>query len=198
MFTKKIFLLISLFTSLAMVTAVGSAEDVVESSAGSIISEPRAPATEGEFKPHLGFLLGLSNPEGAYSSGAEIGITMGYQFYIPYSLGFELSSVGNEASSDSAELRRTKVLAQLAYNFAGNIPVLSKSYVGFAMGPMLESFRGDDDVVWGVMPIVGFDIPLGGGNTENDFTLGGNARYLISSSGLPNVFSTNVAAKYWF
>lgn len=190
--------ILSLLTSLTLLSAVGGAQETADRAAGSIISEPRALATEGELKPHLGFLLGLSNPEGAYSSAAEIGITMGYQFYIPYSLGFELSSAGNEASSDSAVLRRTKVLAQLAYNFAGNIPVLSKSYVGLGMGPMLESFRGDDEVVWGVMPVIGFDIPLGVGKTENSFSLGGNVRYLISSSGLPNVFSTNVAAKYWF
>lgn len=190
--------ILSLLTSLTLLSAVGAAQETGGPAAGSIISEPRALATESELKPHLGFLLGLSNPEGAYSSGAEIGLTIGYQFYIPYSLGFELSTVGNETSSDSAELRRTKVIAQLNYNFAGNIPVISKSYVGLGMGPMLESFRGDDEVVWGVMPIIGFDIPLGGGKTENNFSLGGNARYLISSSGLPNVFSTNVAAKYWF
>lgn len=190
--------ILSLFASITLMSAVGEAKEAADPAAGSIIAEPRALEQESELKPHLGFLLGLSNPEGAYSSGTELGVTVGYQFYIPYSLGFELSTVGNEASSDSAELRRTKVLAQLAYNFAGNIPVISKSYVGLGMGPMLESFRGNDDVVLGVMPIIGFDIPIGGGKTENSFSLGANARYLISSSGLPNVFSTNVAAKYWF
>ena len=188
---------LTLMTSLTLLSIVGKAHAVADPAVGSIISEPRAVASDSELKPHLGMLLGLSNPEGAYSSGTELGVTLGYQFYIPYSMGFELSTVGNEASTDSAELRRTKVLAQLTYNFAGNIPVISKSYVGLGMGPMLESFRGDDDVVWGVMPVVGFDIPLGRGKMEN-FSLGGNARYLVSSSGLPNVFSTNVAAKYWF
>jgi hypothetical protein len=193
-----LFKILSLLMSLTLLSTVGKAQDVVDPAVGSIIAKPRALESESELKPHLGLLLGLSNPEGAYSSGAELGLTMGYQFYIPYSLGFELSTVGNEASSDSAELRRTKALAQLTYNFAGNIPVISKSYVGLGMGPMLESFRGDDDFVWGVMPVVGFDIPLMSGKIENVFSLGANARYLISSSGLPNVFSTNVAAKYWF
>lgn len=195
---KKISQILTVLIPIGLFAFDCFAQKIDESSAGTIIAEPRPLASESELKPHLGFLMGLSNPEGSYSTGAELGLTLGYQFYIPYSLGFEISTNGNDASSDSAELRRTKMLAQLSYNFAGDIPVISKSYIGLGMGPMLESFRGDDEVVWGVMPIIGFDIPLNGGKTENNFSLGGNARYLISSSGLPNVFSTNIAAKYWF
>ena len=195
---KYIIRALAIISSITTISMAAIAQEEANPAAGSIIAEPRALETESELKPHLGFMLGLSNPEGSYSTGAEIGLTLGYQFYIPYSLVFELSTNGNDASGDSAELRRTKAIAQFSYNFAGNIPVISKSYVGLGVGPMIESLRGDDDVVLGVMPVIGFDIPLGGGKTENNFTLGGNARYLISSSGLPNVFSTNVAAKYWF
>ncbi len=189
--------LIGLFLSCSLLSFVAVADDT-DYSAGSVISEPRAVGADSELKPHFGLLLGLSNPEGSYSSGAEYGLSVGYQFYIPYSLVFELSTTGNDAASDSADLRRTKAIAQLSYNFAGNIPVISHSYVGLGIGPMLESFRDDDEVVLGVMPVIGFDIPIGSEKSGKHFSLGGNARYLVSSSGLPNVFSTNVAAKYWF
>jgi hypothetical protein len=196
---KKHFLKVpSVLTALMLFSLPGGAQEAVNQDVGSIIAEPRALAAESELKPHMGFLLGLSSAEGSYSTGTEIGLTLGYQFYIPYSLGFELSTNGNDASSDSAELRRTKILAQFSYNFAGNIPVISRSYVGLGIGPMIESLRGNDDVVLGVMPTIGFDIPIGGNSYEKYFSLGGNMRYLISSSGLENVFSTNVAAKYWF
>jgi hypothetical protein len=188
---------ISALATVSLLASVSAAQ-VNGEKPTSLIAEPRALEDENELKPHLGFILGVSNPEGSYSSGSEIGLSIGYQFYIPYSLVFELSTNGNEAGGDNAELRRTKAVAQLSYNFAGNIPVLSKSYVGLGIGPMVESLRGDDNLELAVMPIVGFDIPLGGRPADNNFSLGANARYLVSSSGLPNVFSANFAAKYWF
>lgn len=171
----------------------------IENAIDNAIVETRPVITESELKPHVGLLTGLATPEGSYRSGAEYGVTLGYQPYIPFGVGLELSTSQSNPSEgpDSLELQRTKILAQGAYNFGGNIPVLSKSYIGIAVGPMLETINNDDNWVIGTMPTAGFDIPF---TLEDgkDLSLGLNARYLVSSSGAPNTFSLNAMAKYWF
>lgn len=164
----------------------------------AIIAEPRPIETKSEYKPHLGALTGIDTPEGNYQSSAEYGMTIGYQPYIPFSIGAEFShSKNNVSSGDSAaDLDRTKLLMNVAYNFGGHIPVISKSYVALAVGPMLESTNSSDSVVIGTMPNAGFDMPFN--IKDNSVSLGLNARYLISSSGASNTFSLNAMAKYWF
>lgn len=166
----------------------------------SVLVEQRPVEAKSEYKPHVGLLAGLATPEGNYQSSAEYGITLGYQPYIPFGLGIELSSARSDVDggSDAFDLQRTKLLVQATYNFGGNVPIIKQSYVGLAAGPMLESIGGsDDNLELGVMPTLGFDYPFALDNGK-DVSAGLNARYLVSSSGQPNTFSLNAMAKYWF
>lgn len=175
--------------------AIESVDNVVDNA----LVETRPVTTQSELKPHVGLLTGLATPEGSYRSGAEYGVTVGYQPYIPFGVGLEVSTSQSNPSEgpDSRELTRTKVLVQGTYNFGGDIPVLSKTYIGIAAGPMLESVNGDDTWVLGTMPTAGFDIPFQLKDGK-DLSLGLNTRYLVSSSGASNTFSLNAMAKYWF
>jgi hypothetical protein len=188
-----------LISTLVSINFISPTAYAVESAMDNAIVETRPVTTESEFKPHVGLLTGLATPEGSYRSGTEYGVTLGYQPYIPFGVGIELSTSQSNPSEgpDSRELQRTKVLAQATYNFGGNIPVLSKTYIGLAAGPMLETINNDDNWVIGTMPTAGFDIPFTLQNGK-DLSVGLNARYLVSSSGAPNTFSLNAMAKYWF
>lgn len=165
----------------------------------SVLVEQRPVEVKSEYKPHVGLLAGLATPEGNYQSSTEYGITLGYQPYIPFGLGLELSSARSDVDggSDAFDLQRTKLLVQGTYNFGGNMPIINKSYVGVSVGPMIESVADDDNLELGVMPTVGFDYPFALDNGR-DISAGLNARYLVSSSGQPNTFSINAMAKYWF
>lgn len=198
---KKNFLtkISQILTSTALVsiplTSVAAQQN---SGLNTIIAEPRPVEVKSEYKPHLGALTGIATPEGNYQSSAEYGMTIGYQPYIPFSIGAELSHSKNNVSSgnSASDLDRTKLLVNAAYNFGGHIPVISKSYIALAFGPMLESTESSDSIVIGTMPNVGFDMPFT--IKDNSVSLGLNARYLISSSSAPNTFSLNAMAKYWF
>ncbi len=162
-----------------------------------LVQKARPVAEKSEYKPHIGINLGLANAEGSYDSGAELGLSVGYQFYIPWAVNAELSTAKNDSRDNDGKLRRTKLMAITTYNFSGDIPVLSQSYIGLGMGAMLENRNGSDALTLGTMPIVGFDIPLRT-NRSDYATMGFNVRYLLSSSGEPNVFTANFATKYWF
>lgn len=175
------------------------AEAAMDDDINKITVDQRPIESQSEFKPHIGLLTGLANPEGGYRSSAEYGVTIGYQPYIPFGLGLELSSTYSNVSDgpEQFDLQRTKLLVQGTYNFGGSVPIINKSYVGIAMGPMLESINSDDSWVIGTMPTVGFDYPFALQNGKS-ISAGLNARYLISSSSQPNTFSVNAMAKYWF
>jgi hypothetical protein len=79
----------------------------------------------------------------------------------------------------------------------GPIPVVKDSYFGLAAGPMLESIGSQDNLYVGLMPNIGFDIPFERKASEY-MSAGFAARYLISSSGNPDVLSLNGTLKYWF
>lgn len=192
-------LLISL-TLLWNVAAVHAAmEDTTEArESQKLVQKARPVREDSEYKPHIGLNLGLANAEGNYKSGAEIGVSAGYQYYIPWSVNVELSTAGNNYDGvGGSDFRRTKFIASVSYNFSGDIPILSQSYIGLGMGPMLENRNSSDDLAWGTMPVIGFDIPIR--TQRSDYaTLGFNVRYLVSSSGESNVFTANFATKYWF
>jgi len=197
---QQMFNKVSLFTisTLLITTPSFSFANTEGAQLSSIIAQQRPIENRSEYKPHIGVLTGIATPEGNYQSSAEYGVTMGYQPYIPFSIGAEFSHSKNNVSSgsDVADLDRTKLLINGAYNFGGTIPVISKSYIGLAVGPMLESTNSTDRIVVGTMPNAGFDIPFK--IKDNSLSLGLNARYLISSSGASNTFSMNAMAKYWF
>lgn len=196
---RKIFFFTFLFITLAIIAAMIPMIAHAQDRDNAVLVKPRAVADNAEYKPHAGLLAGYADPEGSYRSGAEYGITVGYQPYIPFGLGLELSTTQNDVTTGPTEFdfRRTKLLVQGTYNFGGAIPVISHSYIGLAIGPMLESTTGSDELVFGTMPTLGFDYPIATNNGK-DITLGLNARYLISSSGVPDAFGLNAMAKYWF
>lgn len=197
---NNIYFIVLLVISLAfLVYLVPFRAEAADEDINKITVKPKPVEFQSEFKPHVGLLTGLANPEGNYRSSAEYGITVGYQPYIPFGLGLELSSTYSNVSSgpEQYDLQRTKLLVQGTYNFGGSVPIINKSYVGVAVGPMLESVNSDDSWVIGTMPTVGFDYPFALNNGK-DISAGLNARYLVSSSGEPNTFSVNAMAKYWF
>ena len=186
---------VATLSSLVLLTATAQAE--TERTTTSTF--PKAGVMEEAYKPHVGLLAGITNGEGTLGSGAEYGIDAGYQPYVPFGVGMEISSatVDRDQGIIDDQLVRTKLLIKGTYNFGGTIPVVRDSYVGLASGALLESIANSDRVYLGVMPLLGFDIPLQ--DKPSEFMSAGlNARYLISSSGEPNSFSVNGVLKYWF
>lgn len=159
--------------------------------------EMRPIANETELKPHIALLAGPSIPEGSYNTGAEYGIDVGFQPYVPFGLGLELTSATYDADGASDDYTRTKLMAKGTYNLAGMLPVLRYSYLGLGVGPMYESTNDATTLYMGLMPNLGFDIPLTTAPSEY-LSLGANARYLITNSGGPDVFALNGVMKYWF
>ncbi len=148
-------------------------------------------------KPHVGVLLGVTSPEGAYQNSAEVGLNFGFEAALPFSLGLELSNAKNQTRNEFDKLQRTKLLVTGAYNFSESIPLLSTTYIGAGIGPSLESTTNDDELAWIFMPYAGFDVPfLLKSNAM--WSAGLNARYLISSTGQPNSTSLLFVTKYWF
>lgn len=161
--------------------------------------DPTEVTSRDDWKPHVGLIAGFANPEGRFQAAAEYGLDIGFQPYIPFGLGVELSTSSNERKEGpiTEDLTRTKVLARGTYNFGGGIPVISDSYFGLGVGPIFESRAGSDEVHLGLSPIVGFDIPLR--KRARDFmSLGANAKYLISSGGGPDTLTVAGMLKYWF
>lgn len=149
-------------------------------------------------KPHMGLLAGFTNPDQDYDAAAEYGVDVGYQPYVPFGLGAELSSATTELD-DGADLMRTKLLIKGSYNFGGTVPVIRDSYLGIGVGPMLETYGSSSEVAAGFLPYAGFDVPLVARGQAHDYlSLGVMARYLATTSGGPDAFSVNGALKYWF
>lgn len=146
-------------------------------------------------KPHMGLLAGVVDPE-SYDAAAEYGVDVGYQPYVPFGLGLEVTSSTNSIDNQ-ADMTRTKFMVKGSYNFGGSTPVIRESYVGLGAGPMLESFGSDTDVAVGFMPYAGFDVPLQK-KSQDYMSLGLVARYLTTTSGGPDSFALNGALKYWF
>lgn len=171
------------------------AQDTGESQ--TTFPKPAPVTTDAAYQPHVGIIAGHSMPEGSYRSNVEYGIDVGYQPYIPFGLGLEVSQATYEGDGPNPEVIRTKALVKASYNMGGNTVIIKDSYVGLGVGPMIERADADTNVYVGFMPNLGFDIPIGN-QVENKFSLGGNARYLVSSSDTPDVFSLNGVAKFWF
>jgi hypothetical protein len=159
--------------------------------------EPHRVTEQSVYTPHVGVIAGYSAPEGSYQSNVEYGLDFGFQPYVPFSLGAEVTQAQYDADGDGNDLLRTKALLKGAYNFGGNIPVIRESYVGLGVGPMIERAGGSDVTYMGLMPNLGFDIHLKNTMLEA-ISLGANARYLISNSDAPDVFALNGLVKYWF
>ncbi len=154
------------------------------------LPEPQRVEDKSMYKIHMGLTAGMTNPNGDAESSAEYGINVGFQPYIPFGLGAEVTT----SELDDSDIQRTNVLARATYNFGGDIPVLRSSYVGILTGPMFQSEDGDTE--FSVGPTAGFDIPLQ--EKSSDFlSLGLTAKYLYTTD-VQDSFSAGLALKYWY
>lgn len=165
----------------------------------SALSEPREIMTRGEAKPHIGFRAGLADVDQRYETATNYGIEIGFQPYIPFgvSVGLSQFSTDRAAIAGTDGLTRTQLLAQGTYNFAGENNFVRYTYLGLALGPVLDRAGGRDAMNLAWSPVAGFDIPIN--NAERDyFTLGAVANYLFVGGGRPSTLALNGAVKYWF
>lgn len=158
---------------------------------------PKPTETRGvsEQKPHVGIMLGFTGQQANYGSSAEYGIDIGFQPYIPFGAGIELSGSNTDRTRNGRmeRLTRTNLLAKGTYNFGGSSDIIRNSYVGLGLGPIFDS----TDTHFGIAPMAGFDIPFR--NKPRQFlSLGLYAKYLFVSGVSPNAFSMNGVLKYWF
>lgn len=154
------------------------------------LPEPGAVTDKSMYKIHMGLTAGMSNPNGDVDSSPEYGINVGFQPYIPFGLGAEVTTT----EMDNSQLQRTNLLARGTYNFGGDIPVLKSTYVGVLTGPMFQNENQDTE--WSVGPTAGFDIPLQD-KTSDFLSLGLAAKYLYTTN-VQDSFSAGVALKYWY
>lgn len=159
--------------------------------------EVRQVQNQDEFKPHVGVLGGVSNPEGSFSTGAEYAIEAGMQPIIPFGLALEINQALYDSDGASDDFKRTSFLIKGSYNFGGDVVVLKNSYVGLATGLLVEDAGPSTTTYGGLMPNIGFDIPTFKIDQEW-VTLGANARYMLTASDAPDVFALNGVVKYWF
>lgn len=162
-------LIISLFSAVAFA-------EIKES---STFPNLRSTTSRAESQPHAGFHVGYNDPNEGDNT-RELGLDVGYQPYIPFGLGFEITN------TDS----RSIVLGKISYNFGGEIPIIHNSFVGMA--------AGQDESTFVIGPLVGFDIPIASKGPDSKFTLGGGAKYLFSDNSNTEALSFNGNMKYWF
>ena len=160
----------------------------------SVLPTPGPITEKSEYRPHIGVIAGVASPEGSYENAPLLGLNAGYQPYIPFSLGLLVTRSTNRIKGAGDDLERTTVLAQVAYNFGGNIDVIKNSWVGVGAGPI---FRRDGTDT-GIAPALGFDIPIQYEANNRNVTLGASAQYLIVNSGASDAFNLNGVIKYWF
>lgn len=163
----------------------------------STLPAVRGPAIDDELKPHVGAIIGFSEPDGSGRAGGDFGVDIGFQPYIPFGFGLEL------AGSNNTEVDQTRLLIRGTYNFGGTIPVIKSSYVGAGIGPVIGSVGDSDRVLLGFAPMVGFDMPVYRFSSMSEgrkdyLTLGLHAKYLILEGSDPDALSANGVVKYWF
>ncbi|MES3038714.1 MAG: hypothetical protein V4736_12475 [Bdellovibrionota bacterium] len=180
-----------------IVTVVAQAQDDAGETTrtGSVNSTYPQPtrATPDDWKPHFGLLAGISNPEGSYNTVGDVGLDFGFQPYIPFGLGAEVSTNNLDAKGDGEDVQQTTLLARGTYNFGGSNNLIKYSYIGLGIGSV---FTSRDTKLAGA-PMIGFDIPIQ--DTERNFlSLGAAAKYLIIDGGAPEQLALNGAVKYWY
>ncbi len=156
-------------------SAVAFAQDIPESR-----TAPEHTGSISENKPHVGFMLGAADSTADDDANTGVGLDIGYQPYVPVSVGLELSDINTQ----------TNLLAKILYNFSGDNVFIRNSYAGGAIGSVADNAA--------VGPVIGFDIPLNSETTTSKtFSLGANAKYLFVEHD-EQVSSLNGIVKYWF
>lgn len=188
---KTLLTLAVLTSSVASYAQMSESEkEKVQNKLEGTLPRPQAVDDKSMYKIHMGLTAGVSNPNGDTESAPEYGINLGFQPYVPFGLGAEVTTT----EIDETDLQRTNLLVRGTYNFGGDIPVLRSSYVGLLTGPMFQNNNGDTE--WSVGPTAGFDIPLQ--DKSSDFlSLGLSAKYLYTTD-VQDSFSAGLALKYWY
>ncbi len=161
----------------------------LESKSEGTMPEPHAVNNRDQQKVHMGLSTGISSPEGSNQDSSEVGVNVGFQPYVPFGVGAELSTTQVNTNTDYA---RTTGLVRGTYNFGGDLPVIKSSWLGVGTGPVFIP----SGVEWALAPMLGFDIPLST-KLHKVVSLGLNAKYLIITDELDALVS-NLALKYWF
>lgn len=152
---------------------------------------PEVRAVEGrdEYRLHMGLSGGVNSPEDDGNDSAEYGINVGFQPWVPFGVGAEVTTTELD---DGTNDQRTSVLARGTYNFGGDIPVLKNMWLGAAGGPVIIDNRFE----WAVAPTAGFDIPLSD-KLHDVISLGLNAKYMFVTDS-PDGLVAAAAVKYWY
>lgn len=181
------------------IAAIGfSAQADIGNTLSDAIPEVRPVQSQEEYRPHVGILGGVSNPEGSYDAGGEYAIEAGYQPYVPFGLGVEIHQSRLGGSGGLDDFTRTGFLLKGSYHFGGNMVILKDAYLGLGVGALIEDFGPHNQTYGGLMPNIGVDIPTFQVN-QQWVTLGANLRYLLTSSeSAPDTLSLNGAVKYFF
>ena len=186
----KVLFILALVTSSFASHAQSSMDDSsLGKTEGTFPELKTAEATESKWS--AGVSSGVNSPKGDAGSSTEFGVILGFRPIASVVGGIEANTT--RLNNDN-EVRQTNVLLRSTYNFGGDVPILSNSFIGAGVGPVFVSNR----VRWAAAPLVGFDIPLS--SKKRDFvSLGLEAKYLfISKTDVPNLFAAGVALKYWF
>lgn len=175
------------FTSLAALT-FGSSNSYAQT---SVMPQPKPVTQQSEWKPHVGVMIGAAQPESSGITASEFALDIGYQPYIPFSLGAEFNHARIDDGTEAQD--RNTIWLKGAYNFGGNTVVLKDSYVGLGVGSVFKP----DGTSLAVAPQAGFDI-LVSAREEGNITLGANLRYAIVGDGEVDTLSLSGVLKYWY
>ena len=159
----------------------------------SLLPKPGPVTASDQWKPHIGLVASSVHAEGSYDAGAGYGLEIGFQPYIPFGLGLELTKSENEGRKDLDDLSQTMVLARGTYNFGGSNYFIRNSYAGLAIGRVEKS----GDAYFAGAPLVGFDLPIQE-KAHNYITLGASAKHLIIEGNEPDALLVNGVVKYWY
>lgn len=157
-------------------------------------------AAPSERRPHIGLTLGTMNPDNNYSTAFEYGVDAGFQPWVPFGVGLEVSFVSTDRAQGARDqsLNRVTILPRVTYNLGGNIPVIRSMYLGLGAGAIIDDGSPNQGAHLGVAPLAGFDIPLVENRTRDFVSLGLSTKYLLVSGPSPDAFSINGLVKYWF
>lgn len=183
---NKIFIVVAVVTLILGLSA--QAQDLERR---SILTQPRPVEQASEWKPHFGLLAGAALPEGSGATASEFGLDFGYQPFVPFGLGAEISYANIDDGIDTSE--RTTVWAKASYNFGGDMSIIRHSYVAAGLGAVFK----EDGTSLAAAPMLGFDIPLGVAELDR-MSLGALARYAIVADDEVDTFTLSAVAKYWY
>ena len=157
----------------------------------NVMTKPRPVTQLGEFKPHIGLLFGAAQPEYSGITANEVAVDIGFQPYIPFGLGAELSHV--RIDSGQGPENRDTILFKGSYHLGGSTVVLKDSYFGLGLGAVFKPY-GTSLVM---APLVGFDIPVSQ-TAEGKMTLGANLKYAIVGDDELDTTTLSGVVKYWY